>query len=308
MDAGLGHSQGVAVGSNHMVSLFPRIFGIPSQKAYVTKNGKFRITTNDILASLGWTEYESISAFRDTSLFVNETNANILKIANPNEEGGFDPSNFLAIKARVLDLEGESVLLPGNTQETIVRGVTDGDTIWAEVLESAGPLRQGQMIEVRFAGIDAYETRYDKSRDRLTTLPGMPGVPIAASTSFNTERTATATNNLGRMGKDYLKIKFATPESKYIAIRISKKSNEIYDKFNRILGVIFANSTSNSTEGRLQQLYSFASKNPVIPLDSYMSDGRPYTLNWEMVMMGLANVYMNDIIWDSDYKRNATGP
>jgi hypothetical protein len=43
----------------------------------------------------------------------------------------------------------------------------------------------------------------------------------------------------------------------------------------------------------------------LVPWDAFLEDGRPYTLNWEMVMTGYGNVYMVDAIWDSEWRERA---
>jgi hypothetical protein len=298
MDAGLGYIQGVAAGSNHTLTLFPNALGIPTTRVNTYEDGKFRITTNDILGALGWTEFESISAYRDTSIFVNNTNSQILKSANPNNEDAVSPDNFYVIKAKVLDIgfyDAETDQLLPNLNGS-PRGVIDGDTIEVEILEDVYPFKAGILRKVRLSGIDTYETKYKEATGNTRLNDG--------------EQTKIGFNDLGRMGRDYLFRKFSTEQSRYIVLRASKKNGSTFDKYGRILATIFSNTSADnmSTQSRIDQLYSFASKNPPISMDSYMSDGRPYTLNWEMVMAGLANVYLNDIIYDNDWRQKATGP
>ena len=40
------------------------------------------------------------------------------------------------------------------------------------------------------------------------------------------------------------------------------------------------------------ELYEKASEWPVVSWDEYYEDGKPVTLNWELIVSGLAQVYM----------------
>lgn len=46
----------------------------------------------------------------------------------------------------------------------------------------------------------------------------------------------------------------------------------------------------------LDNLYSASSKWPLVLWDEYYDDGTPYTLNWELVINNLANVFTNDLV------------
>lgn len=46
----------------------------------------------------------------------------------------------------------------------------------------------------------------------------------------------------------------------------------------------------------LDNLYSVSSKWPLVLWDEYYDDGTPYTLNWELVVNNLANVFTNDLV------------
>ena len=46
----------------------------------------------------------------------------------------------------------------------------------------------------------------------------------------------------------------------------------------------------------IEELYWASSKWPLVLWDEYYSDGTPYTLNWELVVNNLANVFLNDVV------------
>lgn len=46
----------------------------------------------------------------------------------------------------------------------------------------------------------------------------------------------------------------------------------------------------------LDNLYSASSKWPLVLWDEYYNDGTPYTLNWELVVNNMANVFTNDLV------------
>ncbi len=66
MDAGLSSAQGVAVGQAHSIDAFPTILGVDS-RLVIREDGHYRITTNDILKAMGWSEVETAFIQRQTS-------------------------------------------------------------------------------------------------------------------------------------------------------------------------------------------------------------------------------------------------
>lgn len=84
MDAGLSYNSGVAVGRMHVSTLFANSLRIPVS---VRKNGHTKIATNDLLAKLGWQEYEVEELIRDVDLWNNEVNKNILLLSNRSPDG-----------------------------------------------------------------------------------------------------------------------------------------------------------------------------------------------------------------------------
>lgn len=275
MDAGLAYYQGVAAGTNHTIKLLPAAFGLNTGRVNYREDGHFRITTNDLLTSLGWTEYETTSLVRETSMFVNNINSQILKIA------GRDPvsvpnEHFVTIKARILDPLGETV--NGKQYDT---GITDGDTIKVQVLDGGGTFQNGEVIKIRFSVVNAYELKYK-----------------------NNDVGNNPANDLGYMAYQYLASKFANATSRTVAIRFDKRNMRTYDRY---VGVIFHNvPLSVPLSDRLNTLANYASQYPPIPFDDYLPDGRPYTLNWEMVMTGFGNVDMRESLWDTTWRNGST--
>lgn len=280
MDAGLSVAQGVAVGSNHTISLFPSIVGL-SGRVTVKEDGHYRITINDMLSSLGYSEVETLSIYRDTSMFVNQINSEILKITGrdtisiPNE-------NYLVVKARVLSINGEEV---GNGNRD--SGVEDGDTLNVRILENVEGYRIGQVLSVRLSFINTYEIEYHDDD----------------TTSFN-ETDEVPFNDMGKIAYDYLVARFSIEANRNIAIRISKR--DAVDKYGRTLGTVFHNvPLGTPASERLEVLKRYAQTSPPIPMDAYLEDGRPYTLNWEMVMTGYGSIDMRESLWDTSWRRNA---
>lgn len=283
MDAGLSYAQGVAAGTNHSVSLFPSIMGI-SGRMPSKENGHFRITTNDILGSLGWTEVETLSIYRDTSLFVNQVNANILHIAGRDTER-LGNNNYVAVTCKILDPEGELVAPNGIS----TYGIEDGDTVHIQVLTSTdGALAPGSIHAVRLSVVDTYELQNHDN----------------PYTSTNEAEENNPENDLGRLAYEYLRSRFANAKDRIVAMRIDKRN--LTDHYGRILGVIFHNAPLGvDAVGREQVLKDYATRNPPIPFDAYLPDGRPYTLNWEMIMTGYGHVDMRESLWDTTWRNNA---
>lgn len=280
MDAGLSYYQGVAVGTNHTLKLLPGALGVTG-KVNVKEDGHFRITTNDLLGALGWSEVETVSLYRDTSIFVNDINTKILKIA------GRDPAqrpnaDFVIAKVKLLDLDGQTI-----NGKRYSGGIEDGDTLNVQVIDGGGSYAAGSVIRIRLSVVNAYELQYHDSP-----------YTIQNETDFSLN------NDLGKMAYDYLRSKFSNPSSRTLALRIAK-SNQM-DKYGRSIATVFHNvPMSVPLSERLNTLANYAAQFPPIPFDDYLPDGRPYTLNWEMVMTGYGNVDMRESLWDSSWRNSA---
>lgn len=285
MDAGLSYYSGVSVGSNHTVELFPNILGLTSPSYNIKDpNGHYRITTNDLLGSIGWTETETTSLFRETSLYVNWINSNILKLANRGTTQTLE-SNAGVITAEILFPTGQQV------GDQTKQGVIDGDTINVRVIENVnggGQFSPGQVITVRFASVNSYELQYKNN-------------PYS---SYN-ETLSNDPNDLAVLAYNYLVNRFSGGE-RTVAIRFDKNNPIDNPEYGRLVGVIFHNApigTANTE--RLKVLSEIAGRNPMVPWDSFLEDGRPYTLNWEMVMTGYGNVDMRESLWDTNWRDEA---
>ena len=281
MDSGLGYYQGVAVGTNHTMKLLPAAFGLNTGRVnYIDSQGHYRITTNDLLSALGWTEFETASLYKDTSMFVNQQNTKILKIAGrdavtvPND-------HFMTVTGTIIAPEGESI----NGQKWI--GIQDGDTINVKVIDGQGSIAPGSVMKVRLSVVNTYELQNHDN----------PNTP-------ENETELSPANDLGRLAYQYLVNKFANVQSRTVAIRIDKRNPRSYDRY---IGTIFHNIPfATPLSERLSTLQNYAAQYPPISFDDYLPDGRPYTLNWEMVMTGYGNVDMRESLWETTWRNNAT--
>lgn len=133
MDAGLSYNQGVAVGTHHSIELLPDLLSVPVK---VFEDGHRRITSDDLLSSLGWNEIDISNVRRDLSLYINQTNANILELSGGSPDGiVFSP--------------------PGTVGIGRVISVKDGDTIEIE------PLDGGEStLNIRLTGVNAPELKF----------------------------------------------------------------------------------------------------------------------------------------------------
>lgn len=84
MDAGLSYNNGVAVGRQHVATLFANSLRIPIS---INRDGNPRITTNQLLDKLGYKEYEIEDFITDVDLWNNEINKEILKLSNRSPDG-----------------------------------------------------------------------------------------------------------------------------------------------------------------------------------------------------------------------------
>lgn len=257
MDAGLSYSQGLVVGSFNTVNILPNILGLQS----VTPDpvtGAVRITTNDLLERLGWTEYDSARAYREMSWWIAQTNANVLEAAGGiSSDVGMNDSNISVTLAKVVR-------------------VLDGDTIAVSPID--GPMTSAKagtdgLVHIRLVGAKAYELP-DKEN------PGGPRV---------------SEDHPGLRAKEYLVSRLIDyPRSQgwepIVAIRQDKTATQ--DAYKRQLGVVFSNISATSVDStqRAKTLQDFAKEIPPIPWNGYLDNGQPYTINWEIIMAGYADV------------------
>lgn len=280
MDAGLSYYSGVAVGSNHTVELFPNILGLTSPTQYVRENGHYRITTNDLLGAIGWSETETTSLYRETSLYVNQINKEILHLANRSQT----PVNESDVHVIVGEL-----LIPSGQEfnDRVINGVVDGDTINVRIMESNAPgYEAGSVKTVRLASINTFELQYKNN----------------PYTTYN-ETLNNDPNDMAVLAYNYLVNRFKTGD-RTVAIRFNKR--DFLDDYGRTVGVVFHNAplgTQPSQKG--QVLKEIAGRTPLLPWDAFLEDGRPYTLNWEMVMSGYGNVDMRESLWDTNWRDQA---
>jgi intein/homing endonuclease len=243
MDAGLSYNQGVAVGRHHSIDLLPNILGIPLRVDTVV-DGHRRITLNDVLAGMGWSEIAIESLHKDASWWANQTTNKVLETAGM----GPDPVDIKKVRVKYV----------------VISKIIDADTIVGS----------------------------DGARYRLTPLD-------APELSFKNNLDLNPQFDPGRLSTEWV-INTLNAETVDIghpwtfAIRINESRDT--DDYGRTLGVIFHRCPQGTTpEDREATLMNYASQVPVVPWDSFMEDGRPYTLNWEMLMRGYASIYAKSL-------------
>lgn len=285
MDAGLSYFQGVAVGQHHSISMFPSMLGIAGSVNTV-ENGHYRITSNDLLAALGWSEVETAFVQRETSWFVDQINAEVLKVSGRSPDPIIDTKSIVLI-AQVLNPDGEALYEGGGKPlDQMKTGVIDGDTIHVRIIRDVnGNFSTGGYETIRLASVNTPELKYKQYAD----------------TGFD-ETSLNLPNDLALLARNYLKAKFTPISNRVIAIRVNADNKR--DAYGRLIGVVFHNlpltTQLNITPTRRGDLLAeIASREPVVSWDSYLDDGRPYTLNWELVMGGFGNVYLPDAIFNS---------
>lgn len=284
MDAGLGYYKGVAAGTNHSISLFPRILGVNPQRQATIEDGHYRITTDDLLASMGWTEVDTISLYKDTSWYVNNINADILDLT------GRDPvttpnGNYEVLRAKVIDPAGEEI------DGKMWSGVVDGDTLHVQFITGINSfIPSGPVIRVRLSNMNAYELEH---KDNPTT------------SDYN-EIVLNPENDLGRLATEYMIRRFTNLVDRFVVLRVDKRTAFRYDRYGRLIAAIFHNvPIGTGAFDRMTILEQYASRTPAIPFDAYLNDGRPYTLNWEMVMTGYGNIDLRETLWNTSWRDGA---
>lgn len=262
MDAGLSYAQGVSVGRHHSTNLLPGILGLRVDN--LSEDGHRRITTDDLLASLGWQEMEVLELQRDLSWWINRTNARILEISGD----GPDPVG-------IGDAKVEMVRIATIGYEDFDRdGIIDGDTVI---------LVDGR--RVRLAGVNTAELQFKHNLEY----------------NSETDRARLATEYLRSILIDEPQSQGHPPE---VAIRINTAEGDGgLDEYGRIIATIFHRVPIGvSVESRKKTLLSYAGgksagipRQPFISWDQYMEDGRPYTANWDLVTSGLADIDLRGV-------------
>lgn len=178
------------------------------------------------------------------------------------------------IKGQILDLAGrtdDGAL--GNTEAHYVRvvRVIDADTI------KVSPPINGSFDTIRFAGIDSPEVAFKSVGE---------GTDSEANLQF-AEQLAPLDPGVRAWRFTHDRIM-----GKKIGVRVSKK--EPIDLYGRVLGYIFYYNPEDLGEGQeLDTVIKEATEGEnFVSWDAYRPNGMPYTLNWELVVNGHANVYL----------------
>jgi len=274
MDAGLSFNQGVAVGHHHSINLLPGILGV---EVDTTENGHRRITINDLMGSLGWSELEISSIQRQVSWWNNYWNARVLDYAGK----GPDPVTLTRPNAYL------AKVIAMSTDDDDGNGIVDGDTFSCQKLDADGNLT-GSTFKIRLAGIDTAELdfkqdiqRNDSSQKAYIARQFLEKRLITDQVANGLEPIVAVRESIGA-GVDG---------------RFGSK-----DKYGRTLAVVFHNgdydklaSSAEKERQRRDSLLRNASSWPLIPWDSFTADGRTYTVNWEIVVSGLAYTDMGGV-------------
>jgi hypothetical protein len=166
----------------------------------------------------------------------------------------------------------------------VIPEVVDGDTVRVQLLDGDTPVgTTGQNVSIRFAGINTPEILYFKGPDGTSY-----GGPI------------NDPNDSALAALNYLKNRLAN--NTRVVIRFDRQ-NLRDSTGTRYVGVIFHNVPVGTPDSeRLKVLKDMATRQPLIPWDAFLDDGRPYTLNWEMIMTGYGNVEMRETLWDTSWR------
>lgn len=273
MDAGLSYNQGVAVGRHHSITILPGILGL---EVPTTVDGHKRITSNDLLKALGWNEIDVDMLQLDVSFWTSQTNAQILEAAGKSP----DALPFATPDVRIVK---------------VIDTYFDGDTFMFE-------LQTAEQGRVRLAGVSAAEISHNFADG---------DIPVDQTYAEN----HIAYQAAAFLRKRLLDDPVAEGYEPTVAIRVGANATT----YDRIAAVVFHNIPPNTptsgvdpnpanTQGlsyRDFALYQLATQWPMVEWDSYMEDGRPYTINWEIIAAGFAQTSLYGNNFDAD--RGAIG-
>jgi endonuclease YncB( thermonuclease family) len=254
MDSNLQSNRGIAVGQQRTSTLFKNSLRL--QLPFEDTNGNSRIATNDLLNQIGWTPKQIDNLIQDLDL---ETNL---------------------IKSRILDMSGrgDEGTVNGNVESYIVHvdRVIDGDTI------IVSPAINGYN-SIRLAGIDSPEVAHKNLASHGNDLVDENLADLEAAEALTPQDPGVLA---WRYTWDAL-------YGKTVVIRVSS-DHPLDNRKARVLGWIFTHveDENMSEQDRINLLHSYSQDYPLVSWDSYLSDGVPYTFNWQLVITGHANVYL----------------
>lgn len=281
MDAGLNDNQGVAVGQTNSTSLAIaglRIYTINQE----TPSGETTLKYSDVTKSIAWEETGPNEAAQQVDLFVDST------------------------IATVRNLQRESLVTNGVTARAYwvrIDRVIDGDTFVVTVL---GMLNLGigdftiDVDERPRVGDSSTLVATDTPSSFRVRLQGVDAPEDPFKDDEGNELNDTLQNvnyfDQGRRASEYAKDRL---EGRLVALRVNP--DDRYDQFGRTLGYVFHNTPEDfdglpdSNTDRRNWLLQVAAGSPAVPWNSFLSNGRPVTFNWELLINGLADAYTADL-------------
>lgn len=266
MDANLSYAQGIAVGQPLGRSLVIgglRLATIPILGA----DGSRIIRTQDVIPQIGWREVDSLnSVSKQLNMFHDAT----LSRARDHAYSGEFLSNFAS-----------------DVYWVRVVNIVDADTIDVEVWGHAphGVYQGNRSLSIgsgelgnriRLYGSDAVEDNFMHQSDHV-------------------RQSKLESGDLGVKATEWVKEKMSSPPiNNMVAVRVVSPNSR--DRYERSLGHVFWNAPEGfEREDRRRYLLEAAGKVPVKAWDSYTIDGKPHTLDWELVVRGFGRVYSNDL-------------
>ena len=273
MDGNLSYSQGTAVGHPRERALI--IGGLKLLDVPVVGPGGSRIIpTEQVIPNIRWRETDGLTNHaKQISLFHDATISKVRDLAFAGEFlSNFASDVYWARITRVIDADTFEVSILGHAPN----GVYQRNTSLS--------IGTGERIDqLRLFGSDAAEDDY-------------------MNTSAEVRNARLEAGDLGVRATEWVKQKLNSPEvNNLVAIRVVQpNATGAYD---RGLGYVFWNAPGGywdeddptNQQRRREYLLNAAGRIPVKAWDSYTEDGRPHTLDWELITRGFGHVYSNDL-------------
>lgn len=251
MDAGLSYNQGVAVGQMHVWSGLSQALGIRIQVPNLDGTGPY-INTSDLLAQLGWNPNDTSALGQHIDIWNAETQSRVLQQSNKNPEA--------------------PPLIPPAVQMASITGIIDSQTL------SIGTFGQGPLSHFK-------RVRLGHIVIPTTISPGAAGSVLAQLQPETTGAKAIA------FIKQTLDDLTAAGYTLTVALRADPTNLTVDKDPGLLLASLFITVPDGTgADVRDNLLLAYANNYPQVAWTDYITQGIPYTLNWALVIEGLATV------------------
>lgn len=261
MDAGLAYNHGVAVGHQNVITLLNNSLRLNISVNDPQDPGGSKISMNRVLANLGWNQREIDELVQQTDYWVNQTNAQILRTSN-----------------RLNDL---SPFVQPEVRYVTPTRIRNGNVFDFEEQDAQG------LSGCRLQGIIA------------------PGLDTTDNPDAGLDPYGFRQNASDYLQRVLIDDQVRNLHDAKVALRVDPTNS--HDRYGHLLAWVFVHVPNdlqvsgvvippdipinpNDEEYRKAFRMAMAGNAAAFEWDGFFADGLPYTVNWDMVVRGHANV------------------